>query len=411
MGVFCPQSQPMQPTGAIPKRPRLTSSPSSGSSLGSELSSRTTSRGGFPLCKTTRHFNPPSIFASAVATTAAALKSTPSALPLGIASSSFPTALSVPDDDGFTTVSSKRRLTRTAQATTVGGKGKDGSSVILPKSTETFQHLQDVAVNCSTIKVKPIQLDPHSNTTRGVVLGYPLCLPTDLLLRHPQVKEATCCHQRGHTPSNRHTTWSSSTPVVLGQLGDFLLPPLSARTTAVLPLLPFGHYQASCENVINCGMCSGSHEIQECLVKYKAKQDIVHSCPNRNQAHHAWIKSCSALLRLVEWGRERQAVWVTNQQKSATIPAPHGTFVWGVAPPPAPRPTPTDFPSLPQTDAAPRQSLVWSLLYLSSLWNSISKVLCCTNSVVFLQSQVLIICIVLCIDSMVPSVWLFGHPS
>ena len=31
---------------------------------------------------------------------------------------------------------------------------KDSSSVILFKSTETFQHLQDVAVNCSTTRVK-----------------------------------------------------------------------------------------------------------------------------------------------------------------------------------------------------------------------------------------------------------------
>ena len=55
-------------------------------------------------------------------------------------------------------------------------------------------------------------------------------------------------HQRGLTPSHRHTTWSSSIPVVFRQMGDF------------------GHHQAFCANVIKCGLCSGSHEIQECLV-------------------------------------------------------------------------------------------------------------------------------------------------
>ena len=68
-----------------------------------------------------------------------------------------------------------------------------------------------------------------------------------------------------------------------------------------------------------CGMCSGSHETQECLVKYMAKQDIVHRCPNCNQAHHAWNKFCPVRLRLVERDRERQSVWVANQQKTATI--------------------------------------------------------------------------------------------
>ena len=62
--------------------------------------------------------------------------------------------------------------------------GKDGSSVILPKSTETFQHLHDIAVNCSTNRVKLFQLDSHSNPTRNVVMGYPFRLSTDLLLRH-----------------------------------------------------------------------------------------------------------------------------------------------------------------------------------------------------------------------------------
>ena len=50
--------------------------------------------------------------------------------------------------------------------------GKDGSSVILPKSTETFQHLQDVAVNCSITRIKLVQLDPHINTTPSSIYGF-----------------------------------------------------------------------------------------------------------------------------------------------------------------------------------------------------------------------------------------------
>ena len=68
--------------------------------------------------------------------------------------------------------------------------GKDGSFVILPKSTETFQ---DVAVNRSITRVKLVQLDPQINTTRDVVMAYPFRLTTDVLLRHLQVEEATRC--------------------------------------------------------------------------------------------------------------------------------------------------------------------------------------------------------------------------
>ena len=59
--------------------------------------------------------------------------------------------------------------------------GKDGNSVILPKFAETFQYLQDVAVNCSTTRVKLIQLDSYINTMRGVGMSFLLRLSSELL--------------------------------------------------------------------------------------------------------------------------------------------------------------------------------------------------------------------------------------
>ena len=92
--------------------------------------------------------------------------------------------------------------------------GKDDSSVIFSKFTETFQHQQDVGVNCSTTRVKLVQLDTHSNTTLGVVMGYPLRLLTDLLLRHPQVEDTTRCQ----TPRTKEATCQ----VTVTQRGTFL---------------------------------------------------------------------------------------------------------------------------------------------------------------------------------------------
>ena len=75
VGLSRPQPQPIHATGAIPKRPRLPS-PGSGSSLGSDSSSGSASRDGFPPCKTVRHFTQPSVSASATATTLSTVATT-----------------------------------------------------------------------------------------------------------------------------------------------------------------------------------------------------------------------------------------------------------------------------------------------------------------------------------------------
>ena len=115
---------------------------------------------------------------------------------------------------------------------------------------------------------------------------------------------------------------------------------------------------------MKCGIYSEFHETQKCLAKYKAKQDIVHCYPNWNQAHHAWNKSCPARLRLVEWGREWQPAWISSQQKTATISAPPGTFVWGQQLPTALPPARAQHPPishLSPTATDPRQPPTTSL--------------------------------------------------
>ena len=189
--------------------------------------------------------------------------------------------------------------------------GKDGSSVIRPKSTESFQHLQDV---CSQLQHHQDQAGsawPHINTTHGVLMGYPLRLPTELLPSHPQIEEAIRCQTSRTKEATCQVTVTLRDPLLpqlsLGSWGTFYLRPWVPEPLRCYRCHRFGHHQVSCKNVIKCGICTGSHETQECLVKYKAKQDIAHRCPNCNQAHHAWNKSCPARLRLVERDRERQA--------------------------------------------------------------------------------------------------------
>ena len=200
-------------------------------------------------------------------------------------------------------------------------------------------------------------------------MGYPFCLPTELLLRHPQVEEATRCQTPRTKETIRQITVTLRGPLLpqlsLGRWGSFYLCPWVPEPLRFYRCHRFGHHQVFCANIIKCRICSGSRKTQECLVKYKAKQDIVHHCSNCKQAHQAWNKSCPARLRLVERGRERQAAWIANQQKTATMPAPPGTFVWveqlPTAPHPAPRSTPISFPPLPPSAAALPQPPIISL--------------------------------------------------
>ena len=102
--------------------------------------------------------------------------------------------------------------------------GKDGSFVILPKSTEIFQHLQDVAVNCSTTRVKLIQLDAYINTTRGVVMATPFvylriyyyAIPKSRKL--PAVRHAAPKRLYAKSPSHYVVPYYPSCPSAAGRL-------------------------------------------------------------------------------------------------------------------------------------------------------------------------------------------------
>ena len=69
--------------------------------------------------------------------------------------------------------------------------GKDGNSV-LPKNETTFTTLDKLASDPSNW-IYLVKLDPQIQMSKGIVMGYPLRMPTALLLRHPQVEEAKRC--------------------------------------------------------------------------------------------------------------------------------------------------------------------------------------------------------------------------
>ncbi|KAG0711789.1 hypothetical protein GWK47_019883 [Chionoecetes opilio] len=70
--------------------------------------------------------------------------------------------------------------------------GTDLLSVLVPLDEESLLLLEDTALD-QDAPMKLIKLDPQTNMTKAIVMGYPLRLPPVFLLRNPQVESATRC--------------------------------------------------------------------------------------------------------------------------------------------------------------------------------------------------------------------------
>ena len=231
--------------------------------------------------------------------------------------------------------------------------GRDGSSILLPLDAQSFHTLEAIA-NDPGAEITVNMIDRSLQVTKGVIMGFPLRLPLAIILRHPQVEDAVRCQTAATKEDTRQVIVSLRGPLVpsltFGNWGTFYIRPFNPEPLRCFRCQKFGHHQATCTRQATCGVCSGQHETQGCLDRYKAKEAVRHHCPNCGGSHHAWNKACPVRLAQVTRGRERQVAWVETQQKTSASPAPPGTFVWGqqrrpqVAPP---LPTATQFPPLP----------------------------------------------------------------
>lgn len=164
-------------------------------------------------------------------------------------------------------------------------------------------------------------------------MGYPLRMPTALLLRHPQVEEATRCRTTRQQDETRQVLVSVRGPlsphIDLGNWGLFYLRPYTPEPLRCFRCQRYGHHKDNCSRAVTCGICSGRHWTEKCLTLYKEKKEVHHRCANCGAAHHAWNPACPVRLQRVNQDRERQVNWVKEQQSASTTPAPPGTFVWG----------------------------------------------------------------------------------
>ena len=209
---------------------------------------------------------------------------------------------------------------------------RDDSSVLLPKDEYTYLTL-DAQTSNSAPALKLIKFDSKTQLTKGVVMGYPLRMPLALLQRLPQVEEAMRCITPRLKEETRQvivTVRGTLSPNLdMGNWEVFYLRPYTPEPLRCFRCQQFGHHQNNCSCTPACGICSRKHVIQQCLDEYKTKHEVTHKCPNGWEGHHAWNHSCPARLQRVTQGRERQVSWVQDQQRTAMIPGPLGTFIWG----------------------------------------------------------------------------------
>ena len=132
--------------------------------------------------------------------------------------------------------------------------------------------------------------------SKGVVMGYPLRMPTALLLRHPHVEEATCCRTTRQQDETRQVLVSVRGPlpphIDLGNWGLFYLRPYTPEPLRCFRCQRYGHHKDNCSRAVTCGICSGRHWTEKCLTLYKEKKEVHHRCANCGAAHHAWNPAC-----------------------------------------------------------------------------------------------------------------------
>ena len=109
-------------------------------------------------------------------------------------------------------------------------------------------------------------------------MGYPLRISLALLQRFSQVEEAMRCVTPRLKEKTRQVivTVRGTLPphLDLGNWEVFYLRPYTLEALRCFRCQQFGHHQNNCSRIPACRICSGKHLIQQCLDKYKAKQEV-----------------------------------------------------------------------------------------------------------------------------------------
>ena len=203
------------------------------------------------------------------------------------------------------------------------------------------------------------ELDPSLKPNKTVVKRYPLHLPLAHLTKGiPQITEATRMLSKSNNPTLSvlvHYQGPVPKSFNLGIWGEFLTEKFHPEPLRCRNCQKFGHHSSRCTAIIKCAMCSGRHDTEECLAKYKAGETIQAKCPNCQKAHHAWNKGCQERLNRIR-GRAQQRTTpqssARNKSRSRNPPAAKPQT------PAAGRQTPARQASLKRVSMAPKPQRV-----------------------------------------------------
>ena len=203
--------------------------------------------------------------------------------------------------------------------------GRNNSFIIYPENESTALTLRST----KTLHGKEVNLnilDPNTTVTKGVLMGFLQSFPVDLIRQLNNIISAIRCTFNGH--STRQVVAEHEGPLPgnldIGVWGTFYLHPYTPEPLRCYKWQAFGHTRAQCRNLPRCGICSAPHDTDQCLQRYKAKEVVPHKCPNCNETHHAWNKSCPERRHRVQ-----QGIQIQKHLLEIHSNAPSGTFVWG----------------------------------------------------------------------------------
>ncbi len=240
------------------------------------------------------------------------------------------------------------------------------------------QDLHDIIVNLRELKGRPIHLQTaQNNTTKGVLLRYPLLMPLSPILKNSLVLAAERFTTRdGEETRQVMITVRGTLPgsLDLGNWGTYYTRPYSKEPLRCFNCQKFGHHRANCTLAAKCGICAGRHDTKKCIQTHKEGGETTAKCPNCDLPHHAWNRKCLARREIVDVQRASQHQWMVKHRPTVTnSPAGQGrtalaaTSTWGkrTEQPAAPHqdtshptatPTPDQFPALGAAASQPRTS-------------------------------------------------------
>ena len=201
--------------------------------------------------------------------------------------------------------------------------GRDSTFIVYPSDEATATKLR-ATKTLENREVDIETLDPATKTTKGVLMGFSQSLPVEIIEGMDKVLSASRCTFNGHGTRQVLVEMEGPLPghLDLGIWGVFYLRPYTPEPKRCYKCQAFGHSNTQCRNLPRCGICSAQHDTNQCLQRYKAKEEVTHKCPNCGGSHHAWNKACPERRRRVQEGIAAQTQWVKTYSN-----APPGTFV------------------------------------------------------------------------------------